>query len=293
MVQIAKSYAMLPQRETLARALRFFARNYTLTVGIALLALMVLAAIVAPLITSYDPLTLDAYNRLTPPSGDHWFGTDHLGRDVYTRTIYGTRISLLVGGMAAFITVIIGAPFGLVAGYYRVMDAVIMRIMDALMSLPTLLLAIALMAMLGSSLQNVIIATTIVSIPRMTRIVRASVLALRELAFVEAASVIGARSPRILLYHIFPNTLAPLIIQATYVFASAVLVEAALSFLGAGSPPFIPSWGNIMTEGRPYFQRAIWITLFPGLFLTASVLAVNVIGDCLRDILDPKLRGRL
>jgi peptide/nickel transport system permease protein len=289
---VRNSLSML-RGKPLGRRLDFFARNYTLTGGALVLALVTLAAVVAPFITAYNPLGLDAYNRLTPPSGGHWFGTDHLGRDVYTRTIYGARISLLVGSVTAVSTAMAGILFGLIAGYYRVADAVIMRIMDALMSLPTLLLAIALMAMLGSSLQNVIIAATIVQIPRMTRVVRASVLALREAIFVEAARVIGARTPRILLYHILPNTIAPMMVQATYVFATAVLIEAALSFLGAGSPPFIPSWGNIMAEGRSYFQSAIWITLFPGLFLTLAVLAINIIGDSLRDILDPKLRGRM
>jgi len=254
---------------------------------------MVVVAVIAPYITAYDPLAMDPYNRLLPPSMDHWFGTDQLGRDLFTRTIYGTRISLFVAGMTALITIVTGTIFGLLAGYYKMIDMLLMRVMDTLMSLPTLLLAIALMAMLGSSLKNVIIAIAIVQVPRMARVVRASTLTLREITFVEAAEAMGARTHRILVYHIFPNTLAPVMVQATYVFAAAVIIEAALSFLGAGSPPFIPTWGNIMAEGRSYAQRAIWITLFPGLFLTLTVLAINVIGDSLRDILDPKLRGRL
>lgn len=272
---------------------RFLLRNYTMTGGIVVLLAVTLAAFAAPLITSYGPSSLDAHSRLVSPSVSHWFGTDHLGRDVFTRTIYGTRISLIVGIFSTIFTVFFGALLGLASGYFRKMDSIIMRVMDAIMALPPLLLAIALMAMMGSSLTNVIIALAVVYTPRTARIVRGSTLTLKAITFVEAARAIGAKSPRILLYHIFPNTIAPLTVQATYIFARSVLVEAALSFLGAGSPPFIPSWGNIMAEGRSYIQIAIWITLFPGFFLTMTVLGVNLIGDSLRDILDPRLRGRL
>ncbi len=280
-------------KKTLNRMCILALRHYTMTWGIAMLLLMILIAIAAPIISYYDPLALNPYERLISPSRVHWFGTDELGRDIYSRTIYGARVSLIVGGMATSISVILGLLFGLVSAYYRMMDMVIMRLMDSLMALPTLLLAIALMAVLGSSLQNVIIALAIVQAPRTTRVMRASALVLKEAIFVEAARAIGAKSPRILLYHILPNAIAPIIVQATFLFAQAILVEAALSFLGAGSSPIIASWGNILSEGRAYIHSAIWITLFPGFFLTMTVLGVNLIGDGLRDLLDPKLRGRL
>jgi len=292
-VQIVRHFFPFPRKETLVRGFRYLKRNYTMAGGLAVLIAVIVAALSAPLITSYDPLALDAYTRLKPPGLSHWFGTDHLGRDLYTRTIYGARVSLEVGAMVTVITITFGVLFGLVAGYFRMLDMVIMRVMDALMALPSLLLAIALMAMLGSSLKNVIIALAIVYTPRTARIVRASTLAFKESIFVEAARGIGARATRILMLHIFPNTIAPLLVQSTYIFARSVLTEAALSFLGAGSPPFIPSWGNILAEGRAYVHSAIWISLFPGLLLSLTVLAVNLIGDSLRDILDPKLRGRL
>jgi peptide/nickel transport system permease protein len=272
---------------------RFAIRNYTLSWGLAVLTVMLLIAISAPLLSAYDPLALNAYARLRPPSSAHWFGTDSYGRDIFSRTLFGTRVSLIVGGVSTFVAVALGVVLGLLSGYFRKIDLFTMRFMDALMALPMLLLAIALMAMLGSSIKNVIIAIAIVQIPRMARVVRSSVLSLREATFVEAAKVIGAKPLRILAFHILPNTIAPLMVQASYVFAAAILVEAVLSFLGAGNPPIIPSWGNIMAEGRSYIQSAVWITLFPGIFLTLTVLAVNLIGDSLRDILDPKLRGRL
>jgi peptide/nickel transport system permease protein len=287
------SYFLSLRKKALPRGLRRFRYNTSLTGGTVVLLVVILAAILAPLITSHNPLALDAYARLKPPSVAHWFGTDHLGRDLYTRTIFGARLSLEVGSMVMFITVFLGVLFGLMAGYFRALDMMIMRFMDAVMAFPALLLSIALMAMLGSSLRNVVIALAIVFTPRTTRVVRASALALKESVFVEAARGIGARAPRIILRHIFPNTVAPLLVQATYIFAQSILTEAALSFLGAGSPPFIPSWGNIMAEGRAYVQSAIWITTFPGIFLILTVLGVNLIGDSLRDILDPKLRGRL
>jgi len=260
--------------------------------GLIVLAAVLAAALLAPFITSFDPLALNARARLKAPSATHWFGTDHLSPDIYTRTIYGARLSLEVGMWATFFTVVFGVLLGLVSGYFRRLDMVIMRFMDALMALPPLLLAIALMAMLGSSLQNVVVALAVVFTPRTARVVRASTLTLKESIFIEAARGLGAGAPRILFIHIFPNTIAPLLVQATYIFARAILTEASLSFLGAGSPPFIPSWGNIMAEGGAHIQSAIWITAFPGLILTLTILAVNLIGDGLRDTLDPKLRSR-
>ncbi|MGI9336657.1 MAG: ABC transporter permease, partial [Gammaproteobacteria bacterium] len=228
-----------------------------------------------------------------PPSGDYWFGADFLGRDVYARTIYGGRISLAVGLAVAVISTVIGLVIGLVAGYVRWVDAVVMRIMDGLMAIPGVLLAIALISLAGASVLNVIIAISIPEIPRVVRLVRSVVLTIREQPYVEAAVSVGSRLPKILFKHILPNTIAPLIVQATYVCASAVVIEAILSFLGAGTPPEIPSWGNIMAEGRTYFQIAPWMIFFPGIFLAATVLAVNVLGDGLRDSLDPRIARRM
>ena len=217
------------------------------------------------------------------------FGTDHLGRDVYARTIYGARISLSVGLFVALVSTVVGLFIGLLAGYVRIVDAVVMRIMDGLMAIPGILFAIALMALVGSSVQNVIIAISVPEIPRVVRLVRAIVLTIREMPYVEAAVASGTRLPQILVRHILPNTFAPLMVQATYICASAVIVEAYLSFLGAGTPPEIPSWGNMMAEGRVYFQFKPWLLFFPGLCLACMVMTVNILGDGLRDTLDPRI----
>ncbi len=251
---------------------------------------MLLIAIASPLFATHDPIRLNPTARLRPPSWENWFGTDQLGRDVYSRVIYGSRISLLVGFSVAALSTILGLAIGLVTGFVRRLDAVVMRIMDGLMAIPAILLAIALISLSRSSVENVIIAITIPEVPRMVRLVRSVVLTLREQLFVDAAVSLGARLPRILVFHILPNTVAPLIVQATYVCASAIIIEAILGFLGAGTPPDIPSWGNIMAEGRTYVMVAIWILLFPGIFLTMVVLGVNLLGDGLRDTLDPRLR---
>ncbi|MCD5399711.1 MAG: ABC transporter permease [Dehalococcoidia bacterium] len=215
-----------------------------------------------------------------------------MGRDVFDRTMYGGRISIVVGGAVGGISTILGLAIGLVAGYYRKVDAVIMRFMDGLMAFPSLILALALIAVLGASVQNVIIVITIVSVPLVARVVRASVLSLREQQFIDAAKALGVPDWRILMLHIAPNTLAVLMVQGTFVFALAVIAEANLSFLGAGVPPTTPSWGNIMGEGRTYLSLAFWVTFFPGVFLSLTVLAINLLGDGLRDALDPKLRRR-
>jgi peptide/nickel transport system permease protein len=270
--------------------LRWLRRHPTILIGLSLLGLMLLVAIASPLIATHDPIRLDPTQRLKPPSWDHWFGTDHLGRDVYSRTIYGSRISLLVGFSVAALSTVLGLAIGLVTGFIRRLDAVVMRVMDGLMAIPAILLAIALISLSESSIQNVIIAITIPEVPRMVRLVRSVVLTLREQLFVDAAVSLGARLPRILLFHIMPNTVAPMIVQATYVCAAAIIIEAILSFLGAGTPPDIPSWGNIMAEGRTYVMVAFWILLFPGMFLTVVVLGMNLLGDGLRDTLDPRLR---
>lgn len=264
---------------------RFAARNPTLAGGLVCLTLIVLTGVGAHLWWTGNPQSMKPITRLRPPSADHWFGTDHLGRDVYSRTLYGGRISLLVGSVVAVLSLAIGTAIGLVSGYYRRLDAVVMRIMDGLMAIPAILLALALMALLRASVQNVIVALVIPEIPRTVRLVRASVLSLREQVMVEGARAVGAGTPRILLRYILPALVAPLIVQGTYICASAILVEAYLSFLGAGTPPHIPSWGNIMAEGRTYVQLAFWIILFPGLFLALTVLSINLIGDGLRDLL--------
>ena len=271
----------------------FFRRHPMMVAGAVLLTLMVLLALLAPWIATHDPLELDPINRLKTPSTKHWFGTDMYGRDSFSRVIYGTRISLQVGLLVAIIASAIGLVVGLISGYLRHLDSVIMRMMDGIMALPELLLAISFVALTNASVRNVIIALIIPQIPRVTRLVRAQVLTLREEPYVEAAIALGASTPRVILRHILPNTLAPLIVQATYVMASAVLVEAGLSFLGAGTPPEIPSWGNIMAEARSFVRIAFYLLLFPGMFLAATVLSINLLGDGLRDWLDPRLnRGR-
>jgi peptide/nickel transport system permease protein len=253
---------------------------------------MALISIAAPLLAS-DPLELNPIIRLKPPSAEFWFGTDFLGREVYARVIYGGRISLTVGLAVAVIATTVGLFIGLLAGYIRAVDAVVMRVMDGLMAIPGVLLAIALISLAGASVINVIIAITIPEVPRVVRLVRAVVLTIREQPYVEAAVSVGTKLPKILWKHILPNTMAPLIVQATYVCASAIVIESILSFLGAGTPPEVPSWGNIMAEGRDYFQIAPWMIFFPGLLLAITVLAVNILGDGLRDSLDPRIARRM
>jgi peptide/nickel transport system permease protein len=238
----------------------------------------------APVWWTGDPLQMKPAERLRPPSAERWFGSDHFGRDVYTRTLYGTRISLTVGTAVALMSLVAGTALGLVIGFYRRLDMILMRAMDGLMAIPAILLALALMALMRASVRNVIIALVIPEIPRVVRVVRASVLSLREAVMVEAARALGVGTPRVLLRYILPALVPPLIVQGTYICASAILFEAYLSFLGAGTPPHIPSWGNIMAEGRAYVQLSFWIILFPGLFLALTVLAINLVGDGLRDL---------
>ena len=283
----------IPSQCVQPRLGRLIKRHPTMVSGIVLLGLMVLMAVGAPYWGTLDPLELNPIERLYAPSTQHWFGTDMLGRDLYSRTVYGSQISLVVGGCVAILSVSIGLAIGLISGYHRQVDAIIMRVMDGLMAIPAILLAIALMALVSASVQNVIIALTIPEIPRVVRVVRSVVLSLREQTYIEASRATGARVLRILVRHILPNTVAPLIVQGTYICASAVILEAYLSFLGAGTPPEIASWGNIMAEGRAYVRIAFWIVLFPGLCLAITVLAINLIGDGLRDTLDPKLARRL
>jgi peptide/nickel transport system permease protein len=268
-------------------------RHPTIVIGGVLLGLIGLMAVLAPYLGTTDPQTLSPIQRLRWPSPEHWFGTDMLGRDVYSRTVYGARVSLTVGLSVALLSTAIGLLIGLITGFNRWADAILMRIMDGLMAIPAVLIAIALMALTRASLENVILAITIAEAPRVARLVRGVVLTLRDLPYVEAAIASGATLPRLLWRHIVPNTLPPVFVQATYTAASAMLVEAILSFLGAGTPPNIPSWGNIMAEGRSMFQLACYIVLFPGAFLSATVLAINLLGDGLRDALDPRLAQRI
>ena len=274
-------------------ARRAMKRNPTMAAGIAIVVVMALFAIFAPILFTGDPSAVAPRERFTPPSAGNWFGTDNIGRDLWTRVLFGSRVSMTVGAAVAVISVLSSIVFGLLAGYYRRLDAVIMRFMDGLMAIPSVLLAMALMALLGGSVQNVIIALCVVETPRAVRIVRSSVLSIREEMFVDAAHALGVPPPRILRTHILPNTFAPLIVQASFIAASAVLVEAYLSFVGAGPPPEVPSWGNIMAEGRHYISRFVWMIVFPGIFLTLTVLGINLAGDGLRDSLDPKLRSRM
>jgi peptide/nickel transport system permease protein len=268
-------------------------RHPTAIVGAVVLVAMVLIALLAPWLATVDPQALSPIQRLRQPSTEHWFGTDMLGRDVYSRVIYGSRISLTVGVAVAALSIGIGLAIGLVTGFIRWLDAVVMRVMDGLMSIPSVLLAIALMALTKASVGNVILAITLAEVPRVVRLVRSLVLSLREQPYVEAAIAAGTTLPLILLRHILPNTLAPLLVQGTYICASAMITEAILSFIGAGTPPNIPSWGNIMAEARSMFQLASYLIFFPGVFLSLTVLAVNLLGDGMRDALDPRLARRM
>ena len=282
-------------------------RNPTIAIGASILALILLMGLAAPLLTSIDPAQINpAYRNKTPGSEEtvrrddgskttitHWMGTDSLGRDVYSRVLYGARASLLVGVAVAAISVSIGLMIGLVGGYIRWLDAIVMRVMDGLMAIPAILLAIAVVSLSKAGLLAVIIAIVIPEIPRVVRLVRSVVLSIREEPYVEAAIAVGTRTPLLLVRHVLPNTIAPLIVQATYIAASAILIEAILSFLGVGIPPETPTWGNIMAEGRTLFRVFPHNILYPGIFLALTVLAVNMLGDGLRDTLDPRMSKRL
>ena len=284
---------ILPSPKERGRVMGFINRHPTIVVGGVLVAIMVLIAILAPYLGTKDPTALAPAKRTRPPSELYWFGTDMLGRDVYSRVLYGARVSLTVGFSVAVCAGIIGTTIGLISGFTRRVDAIVMRGMDGLMSIPQILLAIALMALTRASVQNVIIAISITESPRVCRLVRGVVLSLREQPYVEAAIASGTRVPVIIWKHILPNTLAPLMVQATFICASAMITEATLSFIGAGAPPIIPSWGNIMAEGRALWQVKPYIVFFPAIFLSITVLAVNLLGDGLRDALDPRLAKRL
>jgi peptide/nickel transport system permease protein len=284
---------VLPPVKPRRGVLGFLRRYPTIAIGGGLLLVMLCVAVFAPFLWTKDPTSLAPALRTREPGAQFWFGSDMLGRDVYSRVLYGARVSLLVGFSVAFFASVIGLAIGLFSGFIRLADSIVMRVMDGMMSIPPILLAIALMALTRGSVQNVILAITIAEIPRVTRLVRGVVLSLREQPYVDAAVASGTGTVMIMWRHILPNTLAPLTVQATYICAAAMITEAILSFIGAGTPPIIPSWGNIMAEGRALWQVKPYIVFFPAVFLSITVLAVNLLGDGLRDAIDPRLAKKL
>jgi peptide/nickel transport system permease protein len=275
---------------TMPRWLVLLSRRKITLIGAVIMVAIGALALLAPLVAS-DPARIDVAARLIRPSPGHWFGTDDVGRDVLSRVVYGARLSLLVGSAVVALSFVLGVSSGVVAGYFRALDNVVMRVMDGLMAFPAIILAIALMASLGPSVTNVIVAIGIVYAPRVARVVRGSVLVIRETSYVEAGRALGASDVWLIGRHILPNCLSPVIVQGSFVFAAAVLTEAALSFLGVGVPPYVPSWGNILSEGRLYLQQAPWLVLYPGTAIMLTILGLNLFGDGLRDLLDPKNRG--
>jgi peptide/nickel transport system permease protein len=282
-------------------------RTPTVVAGVAILALMALVGLSAPLLTAIDPSAINpAFRNKTPGATEvvraddgskrevrHWMGTDSLGRDVYSRVVYGARASLTVGALVALFSVAIGLVIGLCAGYVRWLDGILMRFMDGLMAIPAILLAIALVSLSSAGIAAVIVAIVVPNVPQVVRLVRSVVLSVREEPYVEAAIAAGTPAPTLVLRHILPNTVPPLIVQATYIAASAMLIEAILSFLGVGIPPETPTWGNIMAEGRTLFRVYPHTILYPGVLLAATILSVNLLGDGLRDTLDPRMRRRV
>jgi peptide/nickel transport system permease protein len=276
-----------------ARALflRRLLRNQSVVLGAAVFGLLLAAALLADQLASHVPTRLDPQSRLQPPSVTHYLGTDEFGRDIYSLVLHGARVSLLVGGVTMLLTTLGGTVIGLVAGYYRRVDLVVMRFMDGLMAFPAILLAIALMAARGPGVWNVIVALSLVYMPRTALLTRSTVLSLRELDYVQAARALGRRDAAVAFRHVLPNCLAPLLVQGTFIFAYAVLAEAILGFLGVGVPPYVPSWGNVIASGKNVIREAFWVSLFPGVALTVAGLSLNLLGDGLRDTLDPRLRG--
>ena len=271
---------------------KLFRRRVVLA-GAVILAVVALAALLAPWIAPYDPMALKVLDRLQSPRATHWFGTDELGRDVFSRVIFGARYSLLIGALVVVVSMVCGVLLGLAAGFFRRLDGPVMRLVDAMMSFPDILLAIALVAVLGASMTNVILALAIVYTPRVARVVRASTLVVRELLYIEAARAIGIPTWRILFIHVLQNIASPILVQATFIFAYAVLAEAGLSFLGVGVPPVLPTWGSMISSGQQFAHQAIWLVVFPGVAIILSALSLQMVGDGLRDLLDPKLRKAL
>ena len=280
-------------RGSLGATYRAARRDKVLAVSITVLLIGLFLAFFAPTLARTDYELTDPVNRLLGPSTDHWFGTDNWGRDVFDRTIVGTRLSFLVGASVTVVSTVIGVSVALVISYFRLLDSIIMRVVDGFLAFPTILLALALISLIGPSVGNIIIALSVTATAGKIRLVRGAVLSLRESTYVEAARAVGVPVPRILMLHVLPNIVSIIIVQATFTLAGAILAEASLSFLGAGVPEYVPSWGNIIATGQGYMQVGFHISFFPGLFLTITVLAVVLIGDSIRDHLDPKLRGRL
>ena len=285
---IVAAERLAPRRRL--RVLRKLSHHRSFMVGAVIVILLVVAALAAPLLSSLDPMAMRVRVRFQPPQWSFPFGTDRFGRDVYTRVLHGARISLWIGLGTTLLSGLVGAAIGVIAAQFRRLDAPLMRLMDALMAFPAILLAIGLAAALGSGITNLIIALAVAYMPRTARLVRASALVVRELEFVDAARVAGAGHLRIMLRHLLPNCMGPLLVQLTFVFAYAILAEAALSFLGIGVPPPAPSWGNIVAEGRDFAVESWWIMLFPGLAISIATLGMNLLGDGLRDVLDPRLK---
>jgi peptide/nickel transport system permease protein len=273
--------------------LRDLLKRRMVAIGLAILIVFVLLAALAPLLAPYAPGKLSIVNRLKPPSATYWFGTDEFGRDIFSRMLYAGRLSLSVGAAVVVLSSLIGVTLGLLAGFFKRLDTPIARLIDAMMAFPDILLAIALVAALGPSLTTVIVALSIVYAPRLARIVRAATLVIRELPYVEAARAFGNPTLRIMVRHVLPNIVSPITVQATFIFASAMLAEAGLSFLGLGVSPDIPTWGTMISAGRQYIGQADWMTYFPGLAIVLAVLSLQMVGDGLRDLLDPRLRKDL
>ncbi len=271
----------------------FVKKHPAIAIGAFMLSLLVFIAIFAPWLGTIDPTALSPVRRTRAPSAQFWFGTDMLGRDVYSRVLYGARVSLTVGFSVAFLSALIGTVIGLAAGFNKLVDAVVMRVIDGMMSIPTILLAIALISLTKASMQIVILAITIAEIPRVVRLIRGLSLSLREQSYVESSIASGASSLRVIYKHIFPNTIAALTVQITYICGLAILAEASLSFIGAGVPPSVPSWGNIMAEGRTLWQIKPYLIAFPALFLSITILSINMLGDGLRDAIDPRIAKRI
>jgi peptide/nickel transport system permease protein len=288
-VLTAASTQVLAERRRF-RMLRQLAAHRSFRIGLVLVTILVLCVIIGPMLTGIDPTAMSIRSRFKPPSARFPFGTDQYGRDILTRVLHGGRLSLSIGFSVALLSGAFGALIGVAAGYFRALDPYVMRLMDALMAFPAILLAIGIGAALGSQASSIVVALAVAYVPRTARIVRASVLVIREMEYLQAARVSGAGDLHIIVKHVLPNSLGPLIVQLTFVFAYAILAEAALSFLGIGPPPPAPSWGNIIAEGRDYSVEAWWVMLFPGLAVSLAALGMNLLGDGLRDVLDPRLK---
>ena len=272
------------------RWLRRLLGNRSVVAGALILLVFIAAALLAGVLSSYNPTRLSPASRLKPPSATHILGTDEFGRDIWSLVLHGSRISLLVGVSTMLLTSFGGIVVGLVAGYSRRLDTVVMRVMDGLMAFPAILLAIALMAVRGPGVWNVIFALSIVYMPRTAMLIRSTVLSIRELDYIQAARALGREDAAIALRHILPNCIGPLLVQGSFIFAYAILAEAILGFLGVGVPPYVPSWGNVIASGKNVIREAFWVSLFPGVALTLAGLSLNLLGDGLRDLLDPRLR---